>query len=426
MKLIRSIYYSLCLLYIPLLFLIPLCVESDGFIDFGYSFDLLMLFLISLPLYIAFVELGLCVIRFTEFRGADALKKAFGIARALCALGILCGYLFLYSLSLILAAAVTALWLAELTVNLFRKRYPRIPSELKSPVFWISTVVAVALAALTCVGIRLHRENEVKRLAPDFEFAYEIGEYQYLRGESGSVSVYLFNRSGEPYVYEGSSGDFRPSARLFSSEDHDYVIELTEPPHPDDFGAFEIADGDGRETVFTFTIPDDAPFGSYVLHVSFEGCADSSGYIFRVKDPYSPDSFDRRVSVSNGKKTFPPLSCFLWTEQYDADTGTWLSGDGGGVYEVLADVSSYVIPSMSLDDGITLSLMEGGKPSNWEIYGMDRKKMDFSISSAEELSVLPSGKYYVTFSVVWQGDYIQEADACERSCYEYIFYLSVK
>ena len=115
----------------------------------------------------------------------------------------------------------------------------------------------------------------------------------------------------------------------------------------------------------------------------------------------------------------------LWTEQwYD---GGMVSGDGFGATGQLSDIS----------DGLPVLRHNAGEESYLRVYEKEdtltrvlvyfddysffASSMDFSVDA----SLLPADDYIIVLRVETQGDYIEEAEAYERTCTEYAFWLEV-
>ena len=110
----------------------------------------------------------------------------------------------------------------------------------------------------------------------------QTGEFQiwqdtpiktYARGERGSIAVHLKNNTGADYAYQGSYYSFHPTAKLILCDDaQSYEIAFDELPMTMEFAHYVIANGEVRDTTFTFVIPNDAPSGDYEIEMSFGGC----------------------------------------------------------------------------------------------------------------------------------------------------------
>lgn len=114
----------------------------------------------------------------------------------------------------------------------------------------------------------------------------------------------------------------------------------------------------------------------------------------------------------------------LWTEQwYD---GGMVSGDGFGATGQLSDIS----------DGLPVLRHNAGEEPFLRVYEdedtltriyvyREDHSFYFEAEAAPILASLPVGRYVIVLRVETQGDYIEEADAYERTCTEYAFWLDV-
>jgi hypothetical protein len=123
----------------------------------------------------------------------------------------------------------------------------------------------------------------------------------------------------------------------------------------------------------------------------------------------------------------------LWTEQwYD---GGMVSGDGFGAEGQLADilgelptvehysgesVSVHVIAENDSVIGLKVCTLEGERIVVKSVSNV----LDL-LSAMNSLTSVEEGTYVVILTVVTQGDYIEEAEAYERTCTEYAFILEV-
>ena len=115
----------------------------------------------------------------------------------------------------------------------------------------------------------------------------------------------------------------------------------------------------------------------------------------------------------------------LWVEEWH--DGGMLSGDGFGATGQLAEIA----------DGLPVLRHTAGEESYLRVcekedtltrvlvyfddYSFFASSMDFSV----DVSLLPADDYIIVLRVETQGDYIEEAEAYERTCTEYAFWLEV-
>lgn len=114
----------------------------------------------------------------------------------------------------------------------------------------------------------------------------------------------------------------------------------------------------------------------------------------------------------------------LWTEQwYD---GGMISGDGFGATGQLSDIAAE-LPELHHYAGETpnLRVIEDEDTLTRIYVYRDDQTFHFDATEAHVLATLPEGRYIIVLRVETQGDYIEEADAYERTCTEYAFILEV-
>ena len=123
----------------------------------------------------------------------------------------------------------------------------------------------------------------------------------------------------------------------------------------------------------------------------------------------------------------------LWTEQwYD---GGMISGDGFGAEGQLADILGE-LPTVEHYSGESVSVhviaendsvigLKVCTPEGERIVVKSVSNVLDLLSAMNSLTSVEEGTYVVILTVVTQGDYIEEADAYERTCTEYAFILEV-
>ena len=114
----------------------------------------------------------------------------------------------------------------------------------------------------------------------------------------------------------------------------------------------------------------------------------------------------------------------LWVEEWH--DGGMLCGDGFGATGQLAEIADG-LPALLHYEGETPTIrVTDGNDSLTRIY-IYRNDLSFYADTrdASTFSTLPEGGYVIVLRVETQGDYIPEADAYERTCTEYAFWLEV-
>ena len=145
---------------------------------------------------------------------------------------------------------------------------------MKKTVIWIVIVALIIGAAIGAWMLYQHLNNQHKN-APegqdgDFQIWHDEKVKSYARGERGEILVHLKNNTGAAYAYQGSYYSFRPTAKLVLRDaTQSYEIAFEELPMTMEFAHYSIANGEVRDTTFTFAIPADAPAGDYDIEMSF-------------------------------------------------------------------------------------------------------------------------------------------------------------
>ena len=114
----------------------------------------------------------------------------------------------------------------------------------------------------------------------------------------------------------------------------------------------------------------------------------------------------------------------LWTEQwYD---GGMVSGDGFGATGQLEEIADG-LPVLRHNAGEEpfLRVCEDEDTLTRIYVYRDDLTFHFDTMDAHALATLPEGRYIIVLRMETQGDYVEEADAYERTCTEYAFWLEV-
>lgn len=296
MKYVKYIFGSICVGYFPATFFVAslLMPTSDDFWMPLYLFNLFAVWLISLPYYVAFVQIGLFASRwFTkqEVKKNKKILSLIGILIAVCSVVSAIITLILGStispLALWSAIALVVFWIAEAIVKAVKKE-----KFLLSEGFNWNAFVATALivSVVACLGafaifkINEYRENAKREEyleSHSFSVWHNTPTIVCKRGDRGEIEVHL--KSNSDYEYSGSYSDFRPQAKLVYAESK-YVIEFDEMPSTDDYGAFTIYAGEVRDTTFYFTVPEDAPLGIYNIQMSFRDTQNTQEGVLIVEE----------------------------------------------------------------------------------------------------------------------------------------------
>ncbi|MBO5511845.1 MAG: zf-HC2 domain-containing protein [Clostridia bacterium] len=155
-RILRYLFLSAALLYLPTLLLIVLHSEPDGtsFIAIDRWFVLAVLFLFTVPFYLAFIEIGRLVCGAMEKRKKRIRERIFDFIGASFAVGIVAVGVIATALDrddwigpiLNLAVLLILNWLVSAIVN---KKRPRIGDTVKDKVFWACLAIMAATVALS-------------------------------------------------------------------------------------------------------------------------------------------------------------------------------------------------------------------------------------------------------------------------------------
>lgn len=280
MKYVKYIFGSICVGYFPTIIFISLLMPTDGgFIPCPWWWNLLVVWLMSFPYYVAFVQTGLFVSRWLTKQEVKKYKKILSLIGILIAFGSVVSATIALILDSTLstlaswsAIFLVGLWIAEAIVKAVKKEKFSLPEGFNWKAF---VAAALVVSVVACLGtfaifkINEHIDNAAREdylESHPFEVWHNTPTIVCKRGNRGEIVVHL--KSNNDYEYSGSYSDFHPQAKLVYGESK-YVIEFDEMPSTDDYGAFTIYAGEVRDTTFYFTVPEDAPLGSYNIHMSF-------------------------------------------------------------------------------------------------------------------------------------------------------------
>ena len=155
-RILRYLFLSAALLYLPTLLLIVLHSEPDGtsFIAIDRWFVLAVFFLFTVPFYLAFIEIGRLVCGAMEKRKKRIRERIFDFIGAVLAGGIVAVGVIATALDrddwigpiLGLAVLLILNWLISAIVN---KKRPRVRETVKDKIFWVCLAVMAATVALS-------------------------------------------------------------------------------------------------------------------------------------------------------------------------------------------------------------------------------------------------------------------------------------
>ena len=154
-RILRYLFLSAALLYLPTILLIVLNSEPDGtFIAIDRWFVLAVFFLFTVPFYLAFIEIGRLVCGAMEKRKKRIRERIFDVIGGALAGGIVAVGVTATALDrddwigpiLGLAVLLVLNWLVSAIVN---KKRPRVGDTVKDKVFWVCLVVMAVTVALS-------------------------------------------------------------------------------------------------------------------------------------------------------------------------------------------------------------------------------------------------------------------------------------
>lgn len=154
-RILRYLFLSAALLYLPTLLLIVLHSEPEGtFIAIDRWFVLAVLLLFTVPFYLAFIEIGHLVCGAMEKRKKRIRERIFDVIGGALAGGIVAVGVIATALDrddwigpiLGLAVLLVLNWLVSSIVN---KKRPRVGDTVKDKVFWVCLAVMAVTVALS-------------------------------------------------------------------------------------------------------------------------------------------------------------------------------------------------------------------------------------------------------------------------------------
>ena len=248
-----------------------------------------------------------------------------------------------------------------------------------------------------------------------------------LAGMTASIPTAVMTRETEWDVYLSPQG----TLQSVTAYDGSFRLMMTEPDLEPLVSLPAWAEGD-YYLVFTVSFPFEG--GSMTLEYPFhiKLSEDTEKETYPNDDGETPEPPRLTVGTGFGSLHFGNTShsseyhegYMLWTEQwYD---GGMVSGDGIGATGQLSDISAG-LPALRHYAGEEphLRVIED-KDTLTRIYIYYEDHSFYAdAKDASVLSTLPEGSYIIVLRVETQGDYIDEADAYERTCTEYAFILEV-
>ena len=248
-----------------------------------------------------------------------------------------------------------------------------------------------------------------------------------LAGMTASIPTAVMTRETEWDVYLSPQG----TLQSVTAYDGSFRLMMTEPDLEPLVSLPAWAEGD-YYLVFTVSFPFEG--GSMTLEYPFhiKLSEDTEKETYPNDDGETPEPPRLTVGTGFGSLHFGNTShsseyhegYMLWTEQwYD---GGMVSGDGFGATGQLSDISAGlpVLRHYAGEEPHLRVIEDKDTLTRIYIYYEDHS-FYADARDASVLSTLPEGSYIIVLRVETQGDYIEEADAYERTCTEYAFILEV-
>lgn len=237
-----------------------------------------------------------------------------------------------------------------------------------------------------------------------------------------SLSLYL-----APFYDLKSVKVYRDLTLWAESETEEPLTQLSEWDTGDYYFIFTVSDnGTGKTTVSEF------PIHIKVVETEDVTEEETEKETYPNDDGETPEPPRLTVSTGLGSLRFGNAShsseyhegYMLWTEQwYD---GGMVSGDGFGATGQLSEIAGGLPVLRHYARGEPHLRVIEDKDTLTRIYIYYEDHSFYAdAKDASALSTLPEGSYIIVLRVETQGDYIDEADAYERTCTEYAFILEV-
>ena len=290
MKILKYLFYGLCIGYFPAIIIYGMLLPTDFSVHW---LNILLVFLITAPVYFLFVQCGMFIIRAPFAKGKSPLSRVLITVETVMAIVSAVFGIFGYindSLSVVafwISLSLVFVWLAELAlaaIKAIRRKKISVHRDKFQPwLFVLCVFLAVVVCCATALGIFYGGKHAGGSPDPDVPNgeesetrADETFEIQMLgepvtckRGDRQKITVRL--TCNYDYEYVGSSRGFCPIVELVHLGDgSEYTLNIEAPPLTNDIKIYTITAGSVNDVDFYFTVPDDAPAGEYVLRMRFE------------------------------------------------------------------------------------------------------------------------------------------------------------
>ena len=154
MKYVKYIFGSICVGYFPTIFFISVLMPTDGgFMPWNWWLNLLVVWLMSFPYYVALVQTGLfvsCWLTKKEVKKYKRILSLIGLLIALCSITSATITLILEStlspLGIWSAIFLVVLWIVEAIIKIAKKEKVSLPKGFNWKAF-VSTALIVSVVA---------------------------------------------------------------------------------------------------------------------------------------------------------------------------------------------------------------------------------------------------------------------------------------
>ena len=241
MRLSKKIFYILVIAYFPCLFVLPLLLsQSTSLVRSTYWFHLLAYAVLTLPFFLAYLELGYQIILQYERRALSKGQKAFRLLGALLAgltivamLISFTGFAKLWLIYLISAVILIPIWIVRAILS---KSRPHVPAECRSKSFLITSIGLVAIILLTGLLCLSSQGTKGRRYSVTFADEYAIvhaeehkrgyreGEKVVIQLKSGSDCTYTLTANGKEVPIHSADAEY--TYFIFSMPARNVLIEI--------------------------------------------------------------------------------------------------------------------------------------------------------------------------------------------------------
>jgi hypothetical protein len=149
-----------------------------------------------------------------------------------------------------------------------------------------------------------------------------------------------------------------------------------------------------------------------LLLLTFSGCGKA-------------ESEDTLITITSDGETTLPYLYWSWSHSWTDDT--WVEADALQLVYALPEIARE-LPTVCYCDDFTVQYQEGVSFAYMSIYDQDFERL-YHIYPSMDLSCLeelPEGKYYISISVVAQGEYIKPENEYEYNGSDCVFMLVVE